>query len=100
MAAIPQLTPAQVAATTTARVIDVREPDQVATGTIAGSTNIPLGELAARVGELDTATPIITVCRSGRRSQMAAEALSAAGYQVSNLDGGMNAWTEDGKPVA
>ena len=100
MAAIPQLTPAQVAATTTARVIDVREPDQVATGTIAGSTNIPLGELAARAGELDTATPIITVCRSGRRSQMAAEALSAAGYQVSNLDGGMNAWTEDGKPVA
>ncbi|SDX53426.1 Rhodanese-related sulfurtransferase [Modestobacter sp. DSM 44400] len=100
MATIPQLTPTQVAAETSARVLDVREPDEVATGAIAGSTNIPLGELAARQGELDTDTPIITVCQSGRRSQKAAEALSAAGYEVSNLDGGMNAWTEYGKPVA
>ena len=46
------------------------------------------------------ATPIITVCQSGGRSQTAAKALSAAGYQVSNLDGGMNAWIQDGKPVA
>ena len=100
MTSIAQLTPTQVAAQTTALVLDVREPDEVATGAIAGSTNIPLGELAARQGELDTATPVITVCQSGGRSQKAAEALSAAGYEVSNLDGGMNAWIQDGKPVA
>jgi rhodanese-related sulfurtransferase len=100
MTPIAQLTPTQVAATPTARVLDVRDPDEVATGAIAGSLNIPLGELAARQGELDAATPIITVCQSGGRSQTAAKALSAAGYQVSNLDGGMNAWIQDGKPVA
>lgn len=100
MATIPQPTPTQVAAQTSARVLDVREPDEVAAGAIAGSINIPLGELTARQDELDTAIPIITVCQSGRRSQRAAEALSAAGYGVSNLDGGMNAWTQDGKPVA
>jgi len=100
MTSIAQLTPAQVAAEPSAFVLDVREPDEVATGAIAGSTNIPLGELAARQDELDTAAPVITVCQSGRRSQKAAEALSAAGYEVSNLDGGMNAWIQDGKPVA
>jgi len=100
MTSIAQLTPAQVAAETSARVLDVREPGEVATGAIAGSANIPLGELAARQDELDPETPVITVCQSGRRSQQAAEVLSAAGYRVSNLDGGMNAWIQDGKPVA
>jgi rhodanese-related sulfurtransferase len=100
MTSIAQLAPTQVAAQTSAQVLDVREPDEVATGAIAGSTNIPLDELAARQAELDPVTPIITVCQSGRRSQKAAEALSAAGYQVSNLDGGINAWIQDGKPLA
>ncbi|NEK96571.1 rhodanese-like domain-containing protein [Modestobacter muralis] len=95
-----QLTPTQVADQTSARVLDVREPDEVATGAIAGSINIPLGQLAARQDELDSATPIITVCQSGRRSQQAAEFLAAGGHQVGNLAGGMNAWIEDGKPVA
>ena len=49
---IPQLTPVQVAAGTTgARIVDVREPDEVATGAIAGSTAIPLGQLATRTGD-------------------------------------------------
>ncbi|MCU1604491.1 MAG: thiosulfate:cyanide sulfurtransferase (rhodanese) [Modestobacter sp.] len=100
MTTIPQLATTQVAAETSARVVDVRDPDEVATGAIAGSINIPLGELAARQDELDTATPVITVCQSGRRSEKAAEALSAAGYEVSNLDGGMSAWMRDGQPVA
>jgi rhodanese-related sulfurtransferase len=60
----------------------------------------PSVKLASRLDELDTATPIIAVCQGGRRSHEAAEALSAAGYEVSNLDGGMNAWMRDGKPVA
>ena len=95
-----QLTPAQVAADTTgARIVDVREPGEVATGAIAGSTAIPLGQLAARTGELDPATPVITVCQSGRRSQQAAELLAAAGFPVSSMAGGMNAWTEAGRPT-
>jgi rhodanese-related sulfurtransferase len=101
MSTIPQLTPAQLAADTTgARVLDVREPDEVAAGAIAGSTSIPLGQLPARLGELDRATPIVTICQSGRRSQRAAEALAAAGFTVANLDGGMNAWLAAGRPTA
>ena len=100
MTSIAQLTPTQVADQTSARVLDVREPDEVATGAITGSINIPLGQLAARQDELDSATPVITVCQSGRRSQQAAEFLAAAGHQVGNLAGGMNAWIKDGKPVA
>ncbi|GAA4752709.1 hypothetical protein GCM10023328_39870 [Modestobacter marinus] len=97
---IPQLTPVQVAAGTTgARIVDVREPDEVATGAIAGSTAIPLGQLATRTGELDPATPVITVCQSGRRSQQAAEFLATAGFPVSNMAGGMNAWTQAGRPT-
>ena len=96
---IPQITAAQVAADTDSTVVDVREPDEVATGAIAGSTAIPLGQLASRVGELDPATPVITVCQSGRRSQQAAEALAAAGYDVRNTAGGMNAWREAGLPT-
>ncbi len=76
---VPQLTPAQVAAHSGARIVDVREPDEVATGTIAGSTAIPLGQLADRAGELDPSVPVVTVCQSGRRSQEAAETLAAAG---------------------
>jgi len=97
---IAQLTPAQVAADTGSTVVDVREPDEVATGAIAGSTAIPLGQLAARVGELNPTTPVITVCQSGRRSQQAAEALAAAGLRVSNMAGGMNAWRDAGLPTA
>lgn len=97
---IAQLTPAQVAADTGSTVVDVREPDEVATGAIAGSAAIPLGQVAARVGELDPTTPVITVCQSGRRSQQAAEALAAAGLRVSNMAGGMNAWRDAGLPTA
>ena len=96
---IPQVTPAQVAADTDSTVVDVREPDEVATGAIAGSTAIPLGQLTTRIGELDPATPVVTVCQSGRRSQQAAEALAAAGYDVANMAGGMNAWREAGLPT-
>lgn len=81
-------------------MIDVREPDEVATGAIAGSTNIPLGQLPARIGELDRTTPIVTVCQGGGRSQRAAEALAGVGFTVANLDGGMNRWLADGQPTA
>jgi rhodanese-related sulfurtransferase len=39
------------------------------------------------------------VCRSGRRSQAAAEALAGAGFTVANLAGGMNRWTAEGRPT-
>jgi rhodanese-related sulfurtransferase len=97
MSSVYQMTPTQLAANSIhARVIDVREPTEVTGGAIAGSTNIPLDQLPAHLGELDHSVPLVLVCRSGRRSQLAAEALAAAGFTVANLDGGIDRWTAEG----
>jgi glyoxylase-like metal-dependent hydrolase (beta-lactamase superfamily II)/rhodanese-related sulfurtransferase len=85
-----------------AQIVDVREPDEWAgpLGRIAGARAIPLGELAARVGELDRVRPVVTVCRSGARSARAAALLQKAGFaEVANLAGGMLRWRADGLPV-
>ncbi len=79
-----------------AQVVDVREPEEVEGGAIAGSINIPLSDLTARIGDLDASIPVVTVCRRGRRSQQAAEALQAAGFTVANLDGGIDRWISEG----
>jgi rhodanese-related sulfurtransferase len=100
MSTVSQLTPAQLAAEqASVRVLDVREREEVAGGRIAGSINIPLGQLLSQLGSLMPGVPVVIVCQSGRRSQRAAEALAAAGFTVANLAGGMNAWVADGRPV-
>lgn len=84
----------------TVQVVDVREPDEWASGRIPGAVHVPLGELGLRKGELDPSRPVVAVCRSGRRSITAADALRGAGFgQVASLAGGMNAWREAGQPV-
>jgi rhodanese-related sulfurtransferase len=97
---IPQLTPAEAADHTEAVVLDVREAVELTEGRIAGSTHIPLGQLPARVFELERARPVITVCRSGGRSSQAAHFLAGQGYDVANLDGGMTRWITEGRPTA
>ncbi len=70
--------------------IDVRQPDEVAAGTLPGTVNIPLGDLPDRLGELDPTRRVVLLCRSGGRSATAAAALTAAGFDdVVNLEGGM-----------
>lgn len=77
--------------------IDVRQPDEVATGAIDGAINIPLDQIPSRVGELDPKKRTVVVCRSGGRSTQAAEFLSSAGFvDVVNLDGGMLAYAGEG----
>ncbi|MCE3276381.1 MAG: putative metallo-hydrolase [Propionibacteriaceae bacterium] len=82
------------------QLVDVREPDEWAEGHAPGAALIPLGELAARQGELDPARPVVTICRSGRRSLDAAEILLGAGFRdARSLAGGMIAWRDAGLPV-
>ena len=74
----------------TGQLIDVREPDEVATGTLPGAVNIPLAELPGRIDELDRSRTVVLLCRSGGRSAMAAEFLTNQGFDdVVNLAGGM-----------
>jgi rhodanese-related sulfurtransferase len=97
---VPQVTPAHLSVVRdNVAVLDVREPEEVACGQIPGSTNIPLGQLPARLDELDPRRSVVVVCQSGRRSQRAAELLTVAGFMVSNLTGGMNDWVSDGWPT-
>ncbi len=73
--------------------IDVREPDEVAEGTLPGTVNIPLGALPSRIGDLDAGRRTVVLCRSGGRSTQACQFLVARGFgDVINLDGGMLAY--------
>ena len=74
------------------QLVDVREPAEVAAGMLPGAVNIPMSKFVERVTELDSARPVVLVCRSGNRSQMAARFLSARGFEkVANLSGGLKA---------
>ena len=79
--------------------VDVREPEEWQAGHVDGSLWIPLGELQARAGELPRDRPLVIVCRSGARSGYAADALVAAGYDASNLAGGLHAWAAAALPI-
>ncbi len=82
------------------RVVDVREQEEWDAGRMAGAALVPLGDLETRLGELDPAAPTVVVCRSGRRSLVAAEYLKAIGFaRPVSLAGGILAWAEAGLPV-
>lgn len=73
-------------------MIDVREADEIATGKIIGAVHIPLGEIPARLDELDKTKPYTLICRSGGRSGRAAEFLESEGFDITNMTGGMLSW--------
>ncbi len=75
------------------RLVDVREPHELAISHIEGAENLPLGSLAAHLGELDSSQEIVLFCKSGTRSARALELLMSAGFRrIKNLEGGINAW--------
>lgn len=73
-------------------IIDVREHDEVARGKIPGARHIPLGELQARLHEIEKDQEHIMVCHSGARSSMASDFLHRQGFKVKNMIGGMMNW--------
>jgi adenylyltransferase/sulfurtransferase len=79
-------------------VLDVREPHEYQIANL-GAKLIPLGDLPARVNELDSSREIVVHCKSGGRSQKAAEFLAQSGFKkLHNLAGGINAWSTDVDP--
>jgi rhodanese-related sulfurtransferase len=86
-----------------AQVLDVREPQEFAAGHVPGSRLIPLGSLAARVGELAAfkALPLVVICHGGKRSATACAALARLGFaDTYNVAGGILAWRRAGLPEA
>ncbi len=81
------------------RLIDVREPHELAISSLPGEENIPLAVLAAHLSELDSAQEIVLFCKSGVRSTRALELLTSAGFlKVKYLRGGINAWAREVDP--
>ena len=79
----------------TIQLIDVRETDEYAGGHIKQAKNVPLSELTERIHELDPSRPLHIICLSGGRSMNAAMYLEQAGFDVTNVDGGMMSWEEN-----
>ena len=80
-------------------IVDVRQPGEVQSGVVQGAILIPLTQFDKRKSELPRDRPILTICRSSHRSPMAARQLEKAGYDVTDVAGGMNAWQKAGLPM-
>ena len=81
------------------QLIDIRNPGEVAIGSIAGSVELPVGQLPGRLDELDRDAPTVVYCAGGYRSSVAASVLRRAGFtDVSDLLGGYGAWLEFAGP--
>ena len=83
-------------------ILDVRNPDEFASGHIQGALNFPLPEVTQHVEELKKYEHVYIHCKRGGRAKAAFEALNNAG--LNNLvcihDAGMDLWIESGYPVA
>jgi len=83
------------------RIIDVRQPGEVAAGTVPRAEAIPLHTLPLRMDELGRDERLVFVCRTGARSAQACMFLQQQGYEnVINLRGGVIAWAQTGQPFA
>lgn len=81
-----------------ATLVDVREPWEYESGHLPGATNIPMGEVVARLDEITD--PVVLVCATGNRSGRVAEYLTKNGRsRVANLLGGTVGWIEQGREV-
>ncbi len=82
------------------QIIDVRNPGETASGTVSGSTLVPLPSLTDMSHAIDATRPTVVVCASGYRAAIAASVLAATGFDdVSTLLGGIEAWRAAGLPL-
>jgi rhodanese-related sulfurtransferase len=83
-----------------AQLLDVREPWEHELCHIAGDMHIPMGQIPGRLAEIPRDRPLVVVCHHGMRSRQVAEFLLAHGFtDVSNLDGGIDAWARSVDPA-
>jgi rhodanese-related sulfurtransferase len=98
---VPEVTVATLPATfdRSTVLLDVREHDEWQRGHAADARHIPMGEIPARLDEIDRDARLFVVCQAGGRSRRVAQYLVRNGYQVANVSGGMLAWAGAGRPV-
>ncbi len=102
--AVAELSPRALAASlegpAAPQVLDVRTRAEWSAGHVQGAVSVPITELTGRLPSLglDPARPVVAICLSAHRSIPAVRALRRAGYQASQLAGGMLAWRRAGLP--
>lgn len=75
-------------------LLDVRTPEETATGIISGAQLVPMDEVEERRGELPTGKPLLVYCAGGGRSAAVCEFLSKEGHErLLNLTGGFGEWS-------
>jgi selenocysteine lyase/cysteine desulfurase/rhodanese-related sulfurtransferase len=92
----------QTSASQPVRILDVREPDELDSGTIPGATTIPRGLVERHIAEYftDREAPLYVLCEGGGRSVLVADALLNMGYaNVCSVRGGMDAWVAQKLPI-
>jgi len=85
-----------------ALVIDVRDTGEYEAGHIAGARHVPEKQLAERLKELEKFKnrALLVVCRNGVRSSVAVQVLRRGGFnEAVNLQGGIAAWGQAGRPL-
>jgi rhodanese-related sulfurtransferase len=82
------------------QVIDVREPYEREAGHIAGTRHIELVSLTSEAATVERDRAVVFYCRVGGRSEMAAQAFRAAGYEAYTMSGGLKRWAQEGRPLA
>lgn len=82
-------------------LVDVRTPEEFASGHVPGAVNIPIDQLDARQGELAAYAggEVHLICRSGARSMAASQSLLSKGFQPVNVGGGTQGWKQAGYAV-
>lgn len=97
-----ELAPSELHRRSTARLVDVREPDELVgdLGAICGVECVPLGTVEQAARGWDRDQEVVLICRSGARSGRVAASLARLGFtRVMNLTGGMIAYRSAGLPV-
>ena len=81
-------------------LLDVREPWEVQLCGLAQAKCIPMGQIPARLSELDKECDIVVMCHHGTRSQYVAQFLAGHGFKkLFNLTGGIDAWAREIEPT-
>ena len=80
-------------------VLDVRSPEEFASGHVPGARNVEYDQVAAQLSELGAPREVVVYCERGPRAAKAATVLAAAGFDVRHLTGDMSGWREQGLPT-
>jgi rhodanese-related sulfurtransferase len=103
---VQQIAPAELAAwladsgRARPQLLDVREPWEFETARIEGAQLVPMREVPARAGELDSDRDLVVICHHGGRSMQVAAFLEKQGFaRVHNLAGGVDGWSRSVDPA-